>query len=84
MSPVAPVFHSVVTVIIGLKTNIFNSSGIESFGEQDQLKAQFQIEATDPYPPNKWRKGLGTLVVLSNHHTLLHLFNVMMSNNRLK
>ena len=38
MSPVAPVFHSVVTVIIGLKTNIFNSSGIESFGEQDQLK----------------------------------------------
>ena len=36
----------------------------ESFGEQ--VEAKFQIEAPDPYPPNKQRTDLGTLVVLSD------------------
>ena len=35
-----------------------------SFGRTRVVEAQFQIEAPDPYPPNKWRTDLGTLVVL--------------------
>ena len=34
-------------------------------GRTRVVEAKFQIEAPDPYPPNKWRTDLGTLVVLS-------------------
>ena len=41
--------------------------------EQDQLEARFQIEAPNPYLPNKQRTDLGTLTVLSNIKSITYL-----------
>ena len=37
------------------------------------VEAQFQIEAPDPYPPNKVRTDLGMLVVLSSFSLVTYI-----------
>ena len=102
MSPVSSVFHTVVTVNIGLKNvprvraSFYNNRRLYFKGRASkfsfpfcaaqarlnfhalaltlktwiiwgtrQVEAQSQIKAPYPFPPNKRRTDLGTLVVLS-------------------
>ena len=77
MSPVSPVFHTVVTVIIKAfehqNKNFLTLQTVISFGRTRAAEAQFQIEAPDPFPPNKRRTDLGTLVVLSGSSSVTHI-----------
>ena len=59
--------------LLNTRIKLFNSSTVISFGRTREVEAQFQIEASDPYPPNKQRTDLGTLVVLSSSSSVTFL-----------
>ena len=40
------------------------------------VEAQFQLEAPDPYPPNKWRTDLGTIVVLYGSSSVTYILTI--------
>ena len=58
MSPVSPVFHTVVTVILTLWV-FFHIRGTRV------VETQFKTANPDPYPIQQWKTDLGMLVVLS-------------------
>ena len=60
---------------VSLGVTMFYSLSLhKNTGRTRLIEAYFQIEAPDPYPPNKWRTELGTLVVLSSVSSVTYIY----------